>query len=387
MVADAVYIVKVEDLTDAVTWVPDLSAGGTYQVYAKWTADETRATDARYSIVHEGGTAEVSVNQRAAGGLWQYLGSYAFDPLHTPTVTLAANDNGSVAADAIRFVGGPGGAADIAYLHADHLGTPQAMTDANAQILWWRDQTPFGQTVAEGGFSSSPLRFPGQYADAESGLAYNYFRDYDPALGRYIQSDPIGLTGGLNTYGYVMGNPLKGTDPSGLFCRSSGGETTCSYPGGPEFKFPTPEGFSDFEGDQLLYHKYDVQEGLGDADPNCVFQEIVKNPTPGTPKPATEEGTPNNAEVLGSDNPVTSYLTKDVNSGAEVVVNVTGPDSAFRSGYVARVVNNGVAHTYGEGTNWKQSPLLTGKLIQDLANDQVWGSQMREIIQRCTCVD
>jgi RHS repeat-associated protein len=70
--------------------------------------------------------------------------------------------------------------------------------------------------VAEGGFSSSPLRFPGQYADAESGLAYNYFRDYDPALGRYIQSDPIGLRGGLNTYGYVMGNPLRFVDPMGL---------------------------------------------------------------------------------------------------------------------------------------------------------------------------
>jgi RHS repeat-associated protein len=215
VVADAVYIVKVEALTDAVTWVPDLPSSGTYQVYAKWTADETRATDARYAIVHEGGTAEVSVNQRAAGGLWQYLGSYAFDPLNTPTVSLAANDNGSVAADAVRFVGGPDGATDIAYLHADHLGTPQAMTDANAQILWWRDQTPFGQTVAEGGFGSSPLRFPGQYADAESGLAYNYFRDYDPALGRYIQSDPIGLTGGLNTYGYVAGNPLRYIDPSG----------------------------------------------------------------------------------------------------------------------------------------------------------------------------
>jgi RHS repeat-associated protein len=89
------------------------------------------------------------------------------------------------------------------------------MTDANAQVLWWRDQTPFGQTVAEGGFSVSPLRSPGQFADPESGLAYNYFRDYDPALGRYIQSDPIGLRGGLNTYGYVMGNPLRYTDPTG----------------------------------------------------------------------------------------------------------------------------------------------------------------------------
>ncbi|WP_420347619.1 RHS repeat-associated core domain-containing protein [Pelagibius sp.] len=216
VVADALYIVKTEPLTDAVTWAPVLPAAEAYQVYAKWTSDETRATDARYSIVHDGGTAEVTRNQRVGGGFWQYLGSYSFDPLLNPTVTLAANDNGSVAADAIRFVGGPAGTADIAFLHTDHLGTPQAMTDAGAQLLWWRDQTPFGQTVATGGFSQNPLRFTGQIADTESGLHYNYFRDYDPALGRYIQSDPIGLRGGLNTFGYVEGNPLRFIDPLGL---------------------------------------------------------------------------------------------------------------------------------------------------------------------------
>lgn len=60
------------------------------------------------------------------------------------------------------------------------------------------------------------LRFPGQVADAHSALYYNYFRDYDPETGRYVESDPIGLLGGKNTYTYVRGSVLRFIDPKGL---------------------------------------------------------------------------------------------------------------------------------------------------------------------------
>jgi RHS repeat-associated protein len=112
--------------------------------------------------------------------------------------------------------------ADICYIYADHLNTPRAITNNVGQpVLRWDNVDPFGANAPNenpGGLGTFTcnLRFPGQYFDRETGLHYNYFRDYDPTLGRYIQSDPIGLLGGLNSYAYSAGNPLGNADPDGL---------------------------------------------------------------------------------------------------------------------------------------------------------------------------
>lgn len=102
------------------------------------------------------------------------------------------------------------------FIHNDHLGTPQVVTDENQSVVWSADYQPFGEVDLVTDQIDQDARFPGQYIDEATGLHYNYFRDYDPTIGRYIQSDPIGLNGGINTYGYVGGNPVIYIDGYGL---------------------------------------------------------------------------------------------------------------------------------------------------------------------------
>jgi RHS repeat-associated protein len=115
-----------------------------------------------------------------------------------------------------------GTATSVAFAYADHLSTVRVIARSTDQaIVWsWGSNEPFGKTQANanpnglGAYAYNP-RFPGQVADAESGWFYNWQRDYNPALGRYAQSDPVGLNGGINTYAYVYGQPLSHYDPNG----------------------------------------------------------------------------------------------------------------------------------------------------------------------------
>jgi len=123
------------------------------------------------------------------------------------------------------------------YVHSDHVGTPRRIVTAKSKSIpsamvwdWQLLGNPFGDQPASASELCPPfgpcyqvqfnLRFPGQFADS-TGLHYNYFRDYEPAVGRYVESDPVGQLAGASTYGYVLQNPLQKSDPMGL---ATGGE-------------------------------------------------------------------------------------------------------------------------------------------------------------------
>jgi RHS repeat-associated protein len=114
--------------------------------------------------------------------------------------------------------------ADTLYIHADYRNTPRQIDSSSQQAVWAWDPQAYGDgqpnqnpSGTQGSKFVYNLRFPGQYYDEETGNFYNYFRDYSPVLGRYLESDPLGLGAGLNTYAYVGGNPATMVDPFGLY--------------------------------------------------------------------------------------------------------------------------------------------------------------------------
>jgi RHS repeat-associated protein len=123
---------------------------------------------------------------------------------------------------------GSGASQKLHYIEADALGTPRAVVDptrgTNGTAVWnWvLEGEAFGATAPnqdpDGDATNFVfnMRFPGQRFDSASGLTYNYFRDYEPGTGRYSQSDPIGLDGGISTYAYANSDPLANIDPDGL---------------------------------------------------------------------------------------------------------------------------------------------------------------------------
>lgn len=115
-------------------------------------------------------------------------------------------------------------AGKVLYLESDHLGSPRTVIDPQRDRTVW-SWSLLGEAFGKGWAAEDPdqdgiaqvldLRFPGQRIESSSGLSYNYFRDYDPNVGRFVQSDPMGLMAGASTYAYAVGDPIAHLDRDG----------------------------------------------------------------------------------------------------------------------------------------------------------------------------
>lgn len=183
------------------------------------TASDSDGTISKVEFFN-GTTLLEAVTQAPYSFTWSGVaaGTYAITARATDNLGLAASSavsNVNVGAAAVT------GTSQVFYIHSDQINTAREITNALGVKVWEADLDPFGANLpnenpaGQGAFSYN-LRFPGQYFDKETGLHYNYYRDYDPQSGRYVQSDPIGLKGGINSFSYVQSNSVSFWDPYGL---------------------------------------------------------------------------------------------------------------------------------------------------------------------------
>ncbi|WP_261888066.1 RHS repeat protein [Vibrio rhizosphaerae] len=152
------------------------------------------------------------------------------------------------------------------FYHLDQIGTPLEITDAEGRVTWSVDYHSYGNVAYQRKAEIvSPLRFQGQYYDAETGLHYNRHRYYSPSTGRFITPDPIGLAGGLNNYQYVK-NPTGWIDPLGL------SQKPCCGPGVSY----APRKFKDGE-DLIHYEKHGKEIATTLGEPSYSLEQYVSD--------------------------------------------------------------------------------------------------------------
>ena len=207
---------------------------------------------------------------------------------------------------------------------------------------------------------------------------------------RYLQADSLGQADGPSVYGYAHQNPTNNIDPTGQYCVTMNGQTTCRVPGKYEVSFPKSNSWDNnswFGPGTPGYHFYDksVLDPNKTYDVDCLLEGLLNTPDVPPSNGASSGGTRNYANPMGGldnffANPVDSYSFSD-RYGNRGIVNVTRRGHGLSDGIVVRIATPQGIRTYGEGNGRLQRP---GSPFADPINN-VWPPLNRELMDNCTC--
>jgi RHS repeat-associated protein len=251
------------------------------------------------------------------------------------------------------------------YIHVDHLNTPRLVANAAGTTVWrWEQSEPFGTNAPDEnpsglGVFDMPLRLQGQYFDRETNLHHNYHRDYDPNLGRYGQSDPIGLRGGTNTYAYVKSTPISSFDRRGLQSSDLSGDTGNRVPWGWSDIIAQRQRDTARQLQKAWNRLFNESADDNDASANPAGENGAQGLPDQTGKPRSETERDLASQGFRPAAPVGSYDEYVHPDGSRVLI---GPD-----GRIVRIGPKVAGKKYGKryGPNGEEIPYEPGKNTHD----------------------
>jgi len=337
----------------------------TYDVYNRLIRVQKTGLDARYDYDVEGRLQKVNYNGTVT--TYRYFGADRIAEYNAANVVQRRYVHGVGTDEAVVQFEGTG-FADKRFFVQNYQGSVVAMANTAGTVSALYKYGAYGEPYDVNGvlnWSGPAFRYTGQTILEGAGLYHYKARIYDPLMGRFLQTDPIGSDDDINLYAYTGGDPINGFDPTGKNCVNSTSGTTNCVGSGYNITIPTAKGFQNTNTSSSDGHNYNTQ-AHSTYSAEITREWVQNNPTPGSSNAASPHGSKNDATpVIGGLNlgvsPVMSYTATNTVSGNTVVVNVTLEGHPLGNGVVIRdtVANSDGTSTinnYGEGNGFLQSP-------------------------------